>query len=134
MRILIIEDTRPKMNDIIQACRRILDDPSIDIAVTRNEGLLEYRSALKCGEPYDVVITDDLLPIEQGEYPEPFAEDILREINRLDEVYDLQHSCIKIVCSSDEFRSNKYAGKYEFVHYNPSIVLDDRLKEILKAN
>lgn len=126
MRILIIEDERSKFRDLEFTLNRILHKPLIDRKETAVSGLRAIKDARDANEDYDVIITDNYMPLCNNSKIEPHAEYILEELERLGVTSKI------IVCSSGEVEDCEDIGiDYEFVLYNPSVVLDDKLRDII---
>lgn len=98
MKILIIDDDKYKSNSIKRDLEKLLDSPVIEVQRARNPGLCAIMDANKRhkSEPFDLVIVDNYMPLFEDEYDiEPYAKDILRELDRLE--IDVP----AIVCSSE---------------------------------
>ena len=125
MRILIIDDSEYKYKQIKSSLDRLIS-PWIVWSKSRNSGLISIlkHNVRKEYEPFDLVITDNIMPIYDGEAElEPYACDIVDEIRRLG-LDDLP----VIVCSTDDVKECDYNYK---IKYDDSIFLDNVLKLIL---
>lgn len=124
-KVLIIEDEEFKFRDIKETLNRVLDDAVINRESTRNDGLLAVINASKSGEPYDIVITDNYMPLcSDSRQLEAFGTDIVKEIERRG------INCKKVICSSGTV--DDINADYSVVRYNQSVMLDDKFKSALK--
>ena len=65
-------------------------ETDITLTRSRNAGLREFHGAKKDNKPFDMVITDNYLPIYDNERnTEPYAADIIREIRRWCDEFDI---------------------------------------------
>lgn len=130
MKILIIDDSEYKYNDIKEALNRVLiETPSITWEKSRNSGLLSIRRhnyRENEFEPYDVVICDNYMPIYDEDMEiRPYGEYIVREIRKRFKLNDLTI----IMCSSEYVENCDY--NYQ-IKYDSSVMLDGMLEKIFK--
>lgn len=124
VRVLIIDDEPFKTRDIEETLKRILNNPVIDVRTARNPGLIAVIEANKAGNKYDLVISDNYMPIYEDSHElEPHGTDIILEIERRD------IECIKIICSSGTV--DKVDANYKVVRYNSSVLMDNVFKDAL---
>lgn len=134
MNILVIEDNELKFKQIEDSLNRILDCPNIVCMKSRNSGLVSLliRNVKGKLEPYDLVITDNYLPLDEiddndmfecEEEVLPFAKDIVDEIRRM----GLENLPI-VVCSSDDIEECDFNYR---IKYNSSVSLDKIFQVIL---
>ncbi len=84
VRVIIIDDELFISKDIEETLKRVLNNPIIDKEKTRNDGLRAIRNANLDGTPYDIVITDNYMPLSNDDKQlQPFGTDIIMEIERL---------------------------------------------------
>lgn len=128
MKILIIEDSEYKYNDIKDTLNRVLDAPTINWEKSRNSGLvsiMKHNCKDNTSEPYDMVICDNYMPIYDDEIDmEPSASDIVREIRKR---FKLENLPI-VICSSAEVEECDCNYK---IKYNSSVSMDETFKTIL---
>lgn len=133
MNILIIEDNECKYKQICESLKRVLKEPNIVWADSRNSGLMSFMLENKKlrKNPYHLVITDNYLPlysVNEGDIFDneaevfPFAMDIISEIRRL----GFERLPI-IVCSSDDFEDCDFCFN---IKYDSSVLLDKKFQDI----
>ena len=116
MKILLIEDNFYKASTIMDDLNSV-GETDITLTRSRNAGLREFHGAKKDNKPFDMVITDNYLPIYDNERnTEPYAADIIREIRRW---CDETPIC---VCSSEEFDIDNIDANYT-VTFNSSVYM-----------
>ena len=124
-RVIIIDDELFKARDIEETLKRILNNPMIVRETNRADGLLAIRNANKAGTPFDIIITDNYMPLcNDDKQLEPCGTGIVLEIERLG------IDCKKIICSSGTV--DDVDADYSVVRYNSSVLLDDKLKSVLR--
>lgn len=134
MNILIIEDNEHKYNQINESLNRVLENPTTVWMRSRNSGLVSImiRNVKGKLEPYDLIICDNLLPLdevddldmfESEEDVKPHAVDIVREIREGFKLEDLPI----VICSSEDVEE---CDCNYTIKYNPSISLDGIFKTI----
>lgn len=124
IRVLIIDDEPFKAKDIEEALKRILNKPVIDTRTARNPGLIAIIEADKSGNKYDLVISDNYMPLYDNSYElEPYGTDIMLEIERRG------IDCIKLICSSGTVAD--VDADYKVVRYNSSVSMDNVFKNAL---
>ena len=122
MKILIIDDDEYKYKNIFNSLNRILDTPDIKRAKSRNGGLFAIYVSEKNNNPFEFIVCDNYMPLNDDEYKiEPFAEDIINEIRRI--------TTNKIICTCSSGDVEKWDYNY-FIKYNPSILMDEQFKMI----
>lgn len=125
MKVLIIDDSEYKYTQIKDSLDR-LGGPWITWEKSRNSGLVSVlkHNVQKKFDPFDLIITDNILPIYDGEKElEPFAKDIVNEIRRM----GLEDLPI-VVCSSDDIEE---CDCNYIIKYNVNVSLDGILQVIL---
>lgn len=125
MRVLIIDDSEYKYTQIKDSLDRLVS-PWITWCRSRDTGLASIiRHNLKQDfEPFDLIITDNILPIYDNEKDlKPYAKNIVDEIRRR----GLEDLPI-IVCSSDDIEECDYNYR---IKYNASVSLDGIFQTIL---
>lgn len=124
VRVLLIDDEPFKTRDIEEALKRILNKPVIDIRTARNPGLIAIIDADKSGNKYDLVISDNYMPLYDDSYElKPYGTDIMLEIERQG------IDCIKLICSSGTV--DDVDADYKVVRYNSSVLMDNVFKNAL---
>lgn len=128
MNILILEDNENKKDNIKNTLSRILENPIIDWAKSRNSGLryiMNHNYKKRESEPYDMIICDNYMPIFDDEtIINPYGAEIINEIREHFKLVSLPI----IICSSEEMEECDYTYK---VKYNSSMCMDDIFKKII---
>ena len=125
MRVLIIDDSKYKYKQIKDSLDRLVS-PWITWCKSRDTGLLSIikHNIRKDFEPFDLIITDNILPTYDDEKDlKPYAKNIVDEIRKM----GLEDLPI-IVCSSDDIEECDYNYK---IGYNASVSLDEMFRMIL---
>lgn len=124
VRVLIIDDEPFKTRDIEETLKRILNKPVIDTRTARNPGLIAIIEADKADNKYDLVISDNYMPLYDDSYElEPYGTDIMLEIERQG------IDCIKLICSSGTV--DDVDADYKVVRYSSSVLMDNVFKNAL---
>lgn len=129
MRYLIIEDEEYKYNHISKDINKVDKNAEFIWCKSRNDGLFNFykRNVKKEDEPINWVITDNYLPLCEGDRDvEPFADDIIEEVRRL----GFEDIPI-VVCSSN------YKGDADFnykIKYDCSVDYTETFDYILADN
>ena len=125
MRVLIIDDSEYKYTQIKDSLDRLVS-PWITWCRSRDTGLASIikHNIKQDFEPFDLIITDNILPIYDDEKDlKPYAKNIVDEIRRR----GLEDLPI-IVCSSDDIEECDYNYR---IKYNASVSLDGIFQTIL---
>lgn len=124
MKIIIIDDERYKYENIADYIRRT-GETNISWAKSRNSGLRQIREAYMAGEPYDLVVCDNYMPIYDDEHNiKAYGMDI---VNHLRARYD---DSIFICMSSS---ADLPEGEYDYsITYNSSIELSSDFNEMIQ--
>lgn len=137
MKILIIEDNEDKFKNV-KAYLNKCGETDITWKKARNAGLIAIIEKAKTSSPYEMVITDNLLPLYEGDLNdiEPFAVDITNEIRRR-----YNDDIIVCICSSDEITEEhdanytiKYDSSVELTPVFESMMTDAYAYKALCAN
>lgn len=127
MKILIIDDNDYKYENIKNILEKVVDNPEIDWRKSRNSGLrtlVKHNLINKENEPYDLLITDNIMPMFDNEYKlEPFGEDIISEARRL-----CDENLTIVFCSSEEVEECAFDYK---IKYDSRVYLDDKFRDIV---
>lgn len=125
LRVLVIEDCDSKFKDIEDSLKRITDNEVIiERETSCNEGLLCLKETYDAGSKFDLVITDNIMPIYTGSMElEPCANQVCREVHRR------KYETKLVVCSSEVMDD---VDCDDFLLYNPFVLLDDSLLSIIE--
>ena len=125
LRVLVIEDYDSKFKDIEESLKRITNNEvSIERRTTCNTGLICLKETYDSGSKFDLVITDNMMPIYTDiRELKPCANRVCRE------VYRRKYETRLVVCSS-EFMDDVDCD--DFLLYDPSVLLDNDLLYIIE--
>ena len=126
MKIMIIEDDDYKYNKLIEALNKVLDNPKITRAKSRNGGLREIKQCYQTNDYFDLIFCDNYMPLfDDDSQIKPFASNIINYIRRTISK-DLQ-ICIY---SSEEIDSYDYDFFIKFDNNLSLKAFIDDLKQI----
>ena len=125
LRVLVIEDSDFKFRDIEESLKRITsNEVSVERRIACNIGLIFLKETYDSGFKFDLVITDNMMPIyTDSRELKPCANRVCREVHRR------KYGTRLIVCSSEDMDDIDCDG---FLLYNPSVLLDDDLSDIIR--
>ena len=125
LRVLVIEDYDFKFRDIEESLKRVTNNEvSIERRTACNSGLLFLKETYDAGSKFDLVITDNMMPIYTDSMElKPCANRVYREVHRR------KYETKLVVCSSEVINDLNCDG---FLLYNPSVLLDDSLLNIIE--
>lgn len=124
LRVLVIEDYDSKFRDIEESLKRITNNEvSIERRTACNSGLLFLKETYDAGSKFDLVVTDNMMPIyTDSSELKPCANRVCREVHRR------KYETKLVVCSSEVMND---VSCDDFLLYNPSVLLDDSLLSII---
>lgn len=124
LRVLVIEDYDSKFRDIEESLKRVTNNEvSIERRIACNSGLLFLKETYDAGSKFDLVITDNMMPIyTDSRELKPCANRVCREVHRR------KYETKLVVCSSEVMDD---VNCDDFLLYNPSVLLDDSLLSII---
>ena len=125
LRVLVIEDYGFKFRDIKESLKRVTNNEVIvERRTACNVGLLFLKETYDSGSKFDLVITDNMMPIyTDSRELKPCANRVCREVHRR------KYETKLVVCSSEIMDD---VDCDNFLLYNPSILLDDSLLSIIE--
>lgn len=125
LRVLVIEDSDFKFRDIEESLKRVTNNEvSIERRNACNAGLIYLKETYDSGSKFDLVITDNMMPIyEDSSELKPCANRVYEEVHRG------KYKTKLVVCSS-EVTSDIDCD--DFLLYNSSVLLDDDLLSIVE--
>lgn len=125
LRVLVIEDYDFKFRAIEESLKRITNNEVIiERRTACNSGLIYLKETYDSGSKFDLVITDNMMPIHTDSRElEPCANRVCREVHR--RKYDTK----LVVCSSEVMGGVNCDG---FLLYDPSVLLDNDLSDIIR--
>lgn len=125
LRVLVIEDSDFKFRDIEESLKRITNNEvSIERRTACNSGLLFLKETYDSGAKFDLVITDNMMPIyEDSSGLEACANRVYEEVHRR------KYKTKLVVCSSEVMDD---IDCDDFLLYNSSVLLDDSLLSIIE--
>lgn len=126
LRVLVIEDYDFKFRDIEETLKRITNNEVIvERRTTCNAGLLFLKETYDSGSKFDLVITDNMMPIyADSRELKPCANRVCREVHRR------KYETKLVVCSSEVMTD---VDCDDFFLYNPSVLLDYDLLSIIEG-
>lgn len=125
LRVLVIEDSDFKFRDIEESLKRITNNEVIiERRTACNSGLLFLKETYDSGSKFDLVITDNMMPIyEDSSELEACANRVCREVHRR------KYETKLVVCSSEVMDD---VNCDDFLLYNSSVLFDDDLFDIVE--
>lgn len=125
LRVLVIEDSDFKFKDIEESLKRVTNNEvSIERRTACNSGLIYLKETYDAGSKFDLVITDNMMPIyEDSSELEACANRVYEEVHRR------KYKTKLVVCSSEVMDD---VNCDDFLLYNPSVLLDDSLLSIIE--
>lgn len=125
LRVLVIEDSDFKFKDIEESLKRVTNNEVIiERRTACNSGLLFLKETYDSGSKFDLVITDNMMPIyENSRELEACANRVCRE------VHWRKYETKLVVCSSEVMDD---IDCDDFLLYNSSVLLDDDLFDIIE--
>jgi len=125
MRILIIDDDDIKYNVIAKALTKIYPDVELFRETARNSGILAVKEAKADNKIFDVIITDNYMPIYEDSHElKPCANRIVSSIRRI-----LDSDIPICVCSSEEVEDCE--DEY-FIQFDISTDMDSKFHELFE--
>lgn len=128
MKILIVDDDPIKIHEIEKAIKE--SNIQVEFVETRNvsEGYNAFVQAAESGEFFDLIISDNYMPLRGGESPKPNALLLTNDIRRIEERKNYPKTRI-VVCSSGSVSDGDY--NY-FVRYDISVDMSEKFAAIIK--
>jgi CheY-like chemotaxis protein len=125
LRVLVIEDYDSKFRDIEESLKRVTNNEVIiERRTACNSGLLFLKETYDAGSKFDLVITDNMMPIyTDSRELKPCANRVCREVHRR------KYETKLVVCSSEVMDD---VNCDDFLLYNTSVLLDDSLLSIIE--
>ena len=125
LRVLVIEDCDFKFKDIEESLRHITNnDILIERRTSCNVGLLFLKETYDAGSKFDLVITDNVMPIYTDNMRlKPCANRVCSEVHRR------EYETKLVVCSSEVMDD---VNCDDFLLYNSSVLLDDSLLSVVE--
>lgn len=125
LRVLVIEDYDSKFRDIEESLKRVTNNEVIiERRTACNAGLLFLKETYDAGSKFDLVITDNMMPIyTDSRELKPCANRVCREVHRR------KYETKLVVCSSEVMDG---VNCDDFLLYNPSVLIDDSLLSIIE--
>ena len=125
LRVLVIEDYDSKFRDIEESLKRVTNNEVIiERRTACNSGLLFLKETYDAGSKFDLVITDNMMPIyTDSRELKPCANRVCREVHRR------KYETKLVVCSSEVMND---VNCDDFLLYSPSVLLDDSLLSIIE--
>ena len=125
LRVLVIEDSDFKFKDIEESLKRITNNEvSVERRTACNAGLIFLKETYDSGSKFDLVITDNMMPIyEDSSELKPCANRVYEEVHRR------KYKTKLVVCSSEVMND---IDCDDFLLYNSSVLLDDDLFDIIR--
>lgn len=123
MKILLIEDDNLKAADIINDLK-LLNETDITHCTTRNSGLRTWRQHLMDNTPFEFIISDNIMPLNEGGSLKAYAADIAGCVRRKKDETPI---CI---CSSGDIDLKDIDANYS-VLYDSSIDMKDAWETII---
>ena len=124
LKVLVIEDYDFKFRDIEESLKRITNNEvSVERRNACNAGLIYLKETYDSGFKFDLVITDNMMPIYTDSMElKPCANRVCREVHRR------KYETKLVVCSSEVTDD---VDCDNFLLYNPPVLLDDSLLSII---
>ena len=124
LKVLVIEDYDFKFRDIEESLKRVTNNEVIIERKTAcNSGLLFLKETYAAGSKFDLVITDNMMPIYSDSMELKLcANRVYREVHRR------KYETKLVVCSSEVTDD---VDCDNFLLYNPPVLLDDSLLSII---
>lgn len=123
MKIMIIEDEDSKYNKLIEALNKLLVNPQIIRAKSRNGGLRIIKQCYQMDDYFDLIFCDNYMPLFDDDYQiQPFASNIIYFIRR-----SISKDVPICIYSSDEINFEDYDY---FIKYDGSLSTDIIEKEV----
>ena len=123
MKILLIEDDKLKAANIINDLK-LLNETDITHCTTRNSGLSTWRQHLINNTPFEFIISDNIMPLNENGELNAYAADITKHIRHKK---DKTPICI---CSSDNIDLENIDANYSIL-YDSSIDMRDAWETII---
>ncbi len=129
MKIMIIEDEEDKYNKLIEVLNKILDNPIIIRAKSRNSGLRIIKEYYQNNNYFNLIICDNYMSLFDGDNSIiPCAYDIINYIRRF-----ISKEVPICVCSSEEIDLSNYDYYIKYDSSLSSETYENEFKQIFST-